>query len=183
VASFAGFAPVENPEIACVVSIDEPVGAHHGGTVAAPVFARVVADALRVLGVAPEGDPHSMLADDVHTYNLPDMVADAVPPASESEEDPRPSIDIAAEPVSDDLASNRFGSIVVPDLMGLGIREAVAMCASRGLKMKASGDGVVAMQNPSPGSLVARDATCRVKLSRDYSRKEPGEAASGNQSR
>ena len=183
VASFACFAPVENPEIACVVSIDEPVGAHHGGTVAAPVFARVVADALRVLGVAPEGDPHSMLADDVHTYDLPDMVTDAVPPAPEGDEDLRPSIDIAAEPASDDPASNRFGSIVVPDLVGLGIREAVAMCASRGLKMKASGDGVVAIQNPSPGSLVARDATCRVKLSRDYSRKEPADAAARSQSR
>ena len=33
VASFAGFAPVENPELACVVSIDGPVGAHHGGDV------------------------------------------------------------------------------------------------------------------------------------------------------
>lgn len=183
VASFAGFAPVENPEIACVVSIDEPVGAHHGGTVAAPVFARVVADALRVLGVAPEGDPHSMLADDVHTYDLPDMVTDAVPPAPEGDEDLRPSIDVAAEPASDDPASNRFGSIVVPDLVGLGIREAVAMCASRGLKMKASGDGVVAIQNPSPGSLVARDAICRVKLSRDYSRKEPADAAASSQSR
>ena len=46
IASFAGFAPVENPEIACIVSIDEPVGAHHGGDVAAPVFARIVTDAL-----------------------------------------------------------------------------------------------------------------------------------------
>jgi cell division protein FtsI (penicillin-binding protein 3) len=183
VASFAGFAPVENPEIACVVSIDEPVGAHHGGTVAAPVFARVVTDALRVLGVAREGDPDSMLADDVQIYNLPDVVTDAMPPASEMDEDPRPSIDIAAEPTSNDPASNRFGSIVVPDLVGLGIREAVAMCASRGLKMKASGDGVVALQNPSPGSLVARDATCRVKLSRDYSRKEPPDAAASSQSR
>ena len=182
VASFAGFAPVENPEIACVVSIDEPVGAHHGGTVAAPVFARVVADALRVLGVAPEGDPHSMLADDVQIYDLPDLLTE--PPGTERGDDPRPSIDVAAESASSDLASNRLGSVVVPDLLGLGIREAVAVCASRGLRMKASGDGVVAMQNPSPGSLVARDATCRVKLSREYSRSEPAEAtAADSQSR
>jgi len=183
VASFAGFAPVENPEIACVVSIDEPIGAHHGGDVAAPVFARVVADALRVMGVAPEGDPHSMLADDVHTYELPDLVNDAVPPVEEGSRDSRPALDVAAEAETDDAASKRFGSVVVPDLVGLGIREAVAACASRGLKMRASGDGVVALQNPSPGSLVAQDAICRVKLSRDYPRKDPTEPATSSQQR
>ncbi|HWN98815.1 MAG TPA: penicillin-binding protein [Blastocatellia bacterium] len=183
VASFAGFAPVENPEIVCVVSIDEPVGLHHGGTVAAPVFARVVADALRVLGIAPEGDPHSMLASDVQVYDMPDVVADAAPSASARVRDSRPSLDIASEPASDDRASKRFGSIVVPDLVGLGIREAVAMCASRGLKMKASGDGVVAMQSPTPGSLVAQDAICRVRLSRDQPKKEQVDAVSSTQSR
>ena len=183
VASFAGFAPVENPELVCVVSIDEPIGAHHGGDVAAPVFARVVADALRVLGVAPEGDPHSMLADDVHTYELPELVNDAVPPAQEASRDSRPALDVAAEAETDDAASKRFGSVVVPDLVGLGIREAVAACASRGLKMRASGDGVVALQNPSPGSLVAQDAICRVKLSRDYPKKEPTEPATSSQQR
>lgn len=182
VASFAGFAPVENPEVACVVSIDEPIGAHHGGDVAAPVFARVVADALQVLGVAPDGDPNSMLAADVHTYQLPDLVADAAPRAREDDGDSRPALDVAGETVSDDAASKR-GSIVVPDLVGLGIREAVAMCASRGLKMQARGDGVVSLQNPSPGALVAQDAICRVKLSRDYQRKEPPDSASSSRQR
>ncbi|HTG14158.1 MAG TPA: penicillin-binding protein [Blastocatellia bacterium] len=181
VASFAGFAPVENPELACVVSIDEPAGSHYGGTVAAPVFAQVVADALRVLGVAPEGDPHSMLAADVHIYDLPDAVTDAVPSATDTTQDSRPSLDVAAEAASDDLTSRRYGSVVVPDLVGLGIREAVSLCASRGLKMKAVGDGIVAMQNPSPGSLVALDAICRVRLARDYPRKEPADATPGNQ--
>lgn len=179
VASFAGFAPVENPELACVVSIDEPVGAHHGGDVAAPVFARVVADALRVLGVAPDGDPNSMLAADAHTYQLPDLVADAAPPASGATEDSRPVLDVSGESTSDDAASKR-GSVVVPDLVGLGIREAVAMCAARGLKMQARGDGIVSLQNPSPGALVAQDAICRVKLSRDYQKKEPPDAAPGD---
>jgi cell division protein FtsI/penicillin-binding protein 2 len=183
VASFAGFAPVENPELACVVSIDEPIGAHHGGDVAAPVFARVVADALRVLGVAPEGDPHSMLAADAHTYELPDMVAVAAPAPREPDGDSRPALDVSADAASESRASKPFGSVVVPDLVGLGIREAVAMCASRGLKMRASGDGVVALQNPSPGSLVGQDAICRVKLSRDYPRKEPADPATGGQQR
>ncbi len=55
-AVFAGFAPVTNPRLAMVVMIDEPQGdAYYGGQVAAPVFGKVMSDALRLLNVAPDG--------------------------------------------------------------------------------------------------------------------------------
>ncbi|GAB4479179.1 MAG: penicillin-binding protein 2 [Burkholderiaceae bacterium] len=58
VASFAGFAPVSDPRIVVAVMIDEPDtarGRYYGGDVAAPVFAQVVAAALRTLQVPPDG--------------------------------------------------------------------------------------------------------------------------------
>ena len=55
VAFFAGLAPVEDPRIVVVVVVNEPKGERGGGVdVAAPVFARIVARALRVLGVEPD---------------------------------------------------------------------------------------------------------------------------------
>ena len=55
VAFFAGFAPADRPKVVVVVVIDEPSGPLvGGGVVAAPVFARVVARTLRVLGVPPD---------------------------------------------------------------------------------------------------------------------------------
>ena len=54
VALFAGFAPVSEPKVVVVVVINEPKGeAVGGGQVAAPVFARVVARSLRLIGVMP----------------------------------------------------------------------------------------------------------------------------------
>lgn len=54
VAFFAGFAPVESPRVTAVVVLNEPKGERTGGgQVAAPVFARVVAGALRLLNEAP----------------------------------------------------------------------------------------------------------------------------------
>ena len=54
-ASFAGFAPADNPRIVAVVVIDEPSeNSYFGGLVAAPVFARVTERALRLLQVPPE---------------------------------------------------------------------------------------------------------------------------------
>jgi len=55
VASFVGFAPASDPRLIVAVMIDEPSGQqYYGGDVAAPVFAQVMAGALRALGVAPD---------------------------------------------------------------------------------------------------------------------------------
>lgn len=53
IASFVGFGPVPRPQVLCLVVIDRPQGAHYGGEVAAPVFARVMARALPYLGIPP----------------------------------------------------------------------------------------------------------------------------------
>lgn len=54
ISSFVGLAPVSRPRLVVAVMIDEPTGAHYGGAVAAPVFARIVEGSLRALGVAPD---------------------------------------------------------------------------------------------------------------------------------
>ncbi|MEQ1681915.1 MAG: penicillin-binding protein 2, partial [Nitrospira sp.] len=51
VASFAGYAPADNPQLAMIVVIDEPLGDTQGGAVAAPVFSRVGEQVLSYLGV------------------------------------------------------------------------------------------------------------------------------------
>ncbi|MCQ4259321.1 peptidoglycan D,D-transpeptidase FtsI family protein [Stutzerimonas stutzeri] len=57
-AFFAGVAPVSNPRIAIVVVVDEPSeGGYFGGLVAAPVFGKVAARALRLMNVAPDNLP------------------------------------------------------------------------------------------------------------------------------
>lgn len=58
VAWFAGIAPLDDPELVMVVAINEPSrGPVGGGDVAAPVFSRVAARALRTLAVTPETQP------------------------------------------------------------------------------------------------------------------------------
>jgi len=54
-ALFAGLAPASDPRLAMVVMIDEPRGEeYYGGAVAAPVFSRVMAGALRMLDIPPD---------------------------------------------------------------------------------------------------------------------------------
>ncbi len=55
VSSFVGFAPVSAPRFVIAVMIDEPsAGQYYGGAVAAPVFSKVMGDALRSQGVVPD---------------------------------------------------------------------------------------------------------------------------------
>lgn len=53
VASFLGFAPVEKPEIAVLVLLDEPEKQHYGGIVAAPAFKKIVYETLTYLHALP----------------------------------------------------------------------------------------------------------------------------------
>lgn len=54
-AQFVGVAPIDAPRIVVAVSVDQPsAGKHFGGDVSAPVFAAIVPQALRILGVPPD---------------------------------------------------------------------------------------------------------------------------------
>ena len=57
IASFAGFLPVENPEISIMVVADDPQGAHYGGTVCAPAFKTIADQTVRYLRISPQGFP------------------------------------------------------------------------------------------------------------------------------
>jgi len=52
IATFGGVVPASRPKLAAIVMIDDPAGkTYHGGEVSAPVFANVMAGALRLLGI------------------------------------------------------------------------------------------------------------------------------------
>ena len=53
-ALFVGMVPASAPRLVGVVVIQDPEGAYYGGLVAAPVFSRVMEDALRLLDVPPD---------------------------------------------------------------------------------------------------------------------------------
>lgn len=54
-ALFAGMAPASDPELVMVVIVNDPATeTYYGGTVAAPVFSRVMDSALRLLGISPD---------------------------------------------------------------------------------------------------------------------------------
>lgn len=54
-ASFVGFIPAEDPQLAIIVVLDEPKKVHTGGAVAAPVFKEIAEQSVRYLDIPPAG--------------------------------------------------------------------------------------------------------------------------------
>ncbi|MBQ7515325.1 MAG: PASTA domain-containing protein [Schwartzia sp.] len=57
IASFCGFAPVEDPQVAVLVIIDDPSGMFYDGQIAAPVASRIFSQLFRHLQIEPSSDP------------------------------------------------------------------------------------------------------------------------------
>ena len=63
IASFVGVGPISQPRLACVVVINEPAGDfYHGGEIAAPVFAKIMAATLQLLNIAPDAPEQAQLS-------------------------------------------------------------------------------------------------------------------------
>ena len=62
VAVFAGLAPASEPRFAIVVMVDDPhKGMHYGSQLAAPLFSKIAAGALRLFNIPPDMIDHSEL--------------------------------------------------------------------------------------------------------------------------
>ena len=61
VASFVGFAPMENPKIAVLVVVDEPQKQHYGSIVAAPAFKAIAQETLDYMHIAPKGKTDKLM--------------------------------------------------------------------------------------------------------------------------
>jgi len=162
VASFVGFAPVNNPAVVIIVVIDEPGGAYYGGDVAAPVFRQIAEQILPEMGVIPDTD-----------FKNPELVARAIQtPAQISklrkdekrrDEENREQESRASTMPRVTARDNKGGeivyavatsnAIVMPDLRGRSVRDVARACARLGMQVEAHGDGGrVVGQTPQPGA-------------------------------
>ena len=141
--SFMGFAPSGEPKLALLVVIDEPQGGSYGGVVAAPIFKAIMEKVLPYLHVVPKG-----------TMIVKNGLNSA--PRKEASE---------AQPVIDGIKVGKGAeAVVMPDLKGLSMRNALSRIEGRGLIIKVSGNGKVVDQTPQPGTVVERGDICFLKF-------------------
>jgi cell division protein FtsI (penicillin-binding protein 3) len=150
-ASFVGFVPSRQPAFTILVVIDSPhAGPYAGGVVAAPIFQRIADEALRYGGVAPTINP------------MPPVLVRASAADAPSADVIRTAAAAAGPPQISVLA----GPPAVPDVRGLGAREATRRLVRLGLVPRLTGDGIVVDQDPAAGTPLEPGRPCRLWLDR-----------------
>lgn len=159
VASFVGFAPVSNPQVAIIVVVDEPAGAYHGGDVAAPIFREVAEQILPILGAMPDIETKSAPELIAQTNEDPERVAKVREQQLESEQQRKatlPTVDNNGEKGGEVVyAVATKKAMLMPDFRGRSVRDVARTCAQLGLQIEARGEGRVLKQSPSAGMEVS----------------------------
>jgi cell division protein FtsI (penicillin-binding protein 3) len=180
-ASFMGFAPVTNPAIVIVVTINGTEGtAGYGGPTSAPVFREVAAAGLRVMDVpkdlpemlSPEGSDQ---ADD-NDVAIADFGSSIPPPlvqagdAVAADDRPVASADNALDQrgllARNGSLKQDFAGPRVPDFHGKTVRGVIQQAAALGIPVEFTGSGVARAQAPVPGAILPSGSWVRVNFGR-----------------
>lgn len=171
--SFCGYFPSEAPKYSCIVSIQIPHGPASGGLQAGSVFSRI---AERVyakhlyLDLATAKDSTSVLVPDVKQGDLSEaaLVLNELNIRHNG-------TDLAAgiHPVwgkathtteNVDLKEQKFNKGLVPNVIGMGAKDAVFLLEKKGLRVQLSGVGRVKGQSLQPGSFLRKGQTITLTL-------------------
>ena len=175
--SFAGYFPADNPRYSCIVCIQKSGLPASGGSMSGKVFhdiaEGIMAQSLK-LDVKDAKDSASIFVPDVKNGNV--LAADYVlthlgiktntnwggsyangnPIWGKAEQMGSRSIRLIRE--------KQYGKSTVPDVMGMGARDAIFNMESRGIKTRIVGRGKVIKQSLVPGTPVKKGAVCSLEL-------------------
>jgi cell division protein FtsI (penicillin-binding protein 3) len=172
--SFMGFAPVKDPSIAMVVTLNGTNGTSgYGGTVAAPVFREIASAALRLLDVPkdlPEDLPPPTDAGPDDTYDLsiagldpnegPELFS-SVPPLVQG-----PPMLAGPDQRTFLPASSQLVGPKVPSFTGMTMRDVMEEATARGMQVEMAGRGIARAQFPAAGVILPQGERVRIVFGR-----------------
>jgi cell division protein FtsI (penicillin-binding protein 3) len=177
IASFTGFAPINNPAVTILVSIDSPAGhPHDGATVSAPVFKRIAEQVLPYLDVPrdvplsprliqaayhPGADGRDSSQDDLAAIDFSAQTGTVEEEALSEAANAKPQTQNLPEVM---VAAEEGGGIAVPDFTGKTMREVTEWCFRLGLDPVLLGSSLASQQTPLPGSKVRRGSKIIVEF-------------------
>ena len=173
--SFIGFAPLTNPAIAMVVTLNGTTGGSsgYGGAVAAPVWREVAAAALRILDV-PKNRSDETDDPENEPVDVNDLSIAGLDPDSGSELVSSSLMSLARE--SDLPGQAQFvGPVLdphvltgprVPDFQGKTMRDVIQEAGSAGITVELTGHGLARAQSPKPGAILPAGERVWVEFTR-----------------
>lgn len=174
--SFCGFFPADKPRYSCIVCIQKTGLPASGGGMCGPVF-REIAEGIMSqdlkLSVNDARDAESVMLPDVKSGNM--LAADYVLShigvnvdkwwdSSFADGNPIWGNAVHSGDCVRIVSVDETGGDTVPDVTGMGARDAVAMLERRGVKVRLDGRGRVVEQSLPPGNTVRKGDVCTLRL-------------------
>ncbi len=164
VSSFGGFFPVDNPGVVVYIAIDEPQEKYYGGEVAAPAFRKIIEfmmmscpDIIDIRSLAGMEGTNRVVRVDNQTSHLSARIP---------EHDYGTTLFILPAVSGESLIPDpKQEAVIVPDLLGMSVRDAVKVMKNYNLNPQISGSGFVVKQNPPAGSILSRGQNCYLRSS------------------
>lgn len=135
--SFVGFLPAERPRFAILCTIYKPVGPYYGGQVGAPLFKKIAERMVSLLNI-PRTSQRQLALD-----------------SSGVMEELTRTVSVRRESLSPRSLPDLEGALLMPDVTGLPMREALHSLASLGVVPEVRGGGVVVSQSPAAGAKIS----------------------------
>lgn len=172
--SFCGYFPSEAPKYSCIVAIQKSGLPASGGGQCGPVF-REIAQSVMAKGVFREpregADSTSIFIPDVSNGNMQAaaQVLESlnVPFHTDFNTDDKKQFVWGTSQNNGNnvmLSSNKSPNNLVPDVSGMGARDAVYLLESRGLKVRINGVGLVKKQSIAPNTQIKKGQTIIIEL-------------------
>lgn len=170
-ATFVGYFPANDPQYSCIVVIrTKPHAAlHYGGQLSAPVF-REIATKLYAMYVEKKDPSLIAVKKDSSAYfyagNARD-IKNVYKTLSVSYTDSVQQNDwsnVYANNYQPVMASNKVKKRVMPNVKGMGLKDALFLLENMGLKVNVKGKGKIVMQSINPGTNLAKGLTVTLEL-------------------
>lgn len=158
-ASFVGYFPAENPKYSCIVVVNAPNEGYYGNIVAGPVF-KHVANKVYARNIDIQNEvPASMFPvieyPQARCANGSDfatiMKQSGRPVTAMSDES---WIQVSQESRSVKTVSRRIESTLIPDVRGMGLKDALFILENRGVRVRVNGRGQVKHQSIPAGQKI-----------------------------
>ena len=171
-ASFVGYFPADNPKYSCMVVVYAPSNdVYFGGAVAAPVFKeisdKVYSNNMEMHDTIPVKDSliESLpVAKSGSQKELKKVLAQLdVPVTSGNTDASMVSAGIADNSVR--LSERKMNSGAVPNVIGMGAKDALNLLENAGLRVRLSGKGMVTKQSIEAGTKIQRGQQITIELS------------------
>lgn len=171
-ASFVGYFPADKPQFTCIVVVrTKPHAAsHYGGTVAAPVF-REIATKLYAMYVDKKNPVLYTGVKDSSAYYYAGYAKDMKNVLATMKVSYRDSAlqsnwaSVMADNYQPVMKANSVKQQVMPNVRGMGLKDAVYLLENMGVKVRIVGKGKVSMQSVAPGTSLGKGTTVVLELS------------------